>query len=214
MHGGRRKRKINELLPAFRIQSDLLQESKITMIQILEGQMSQNRPHMERALFVLGNQNAGKSKMLRHMFIDPRLGTSGNIPEKKIIKLVSLSRDRCLHVRCTSPHEMKETMDVFFEKLDHTMERAWDKYWRFNLACAMQPSAANKMPDIVTTFKAFREKFEPERIRVIQINPRQDEDETKMDLLSHSEVAIVDGRRPAPNQYPNGFFLADFFDFN
>jgi hypothetical protein len=179
---------------------------------------------MERALFVLGNQNAGKSKLLRSMFIDPRLGTSGNIPDEKIIKLVSLSRDRCLHVRCTSPHENKETIDKFFEKIDHVMKRAWDKYWRFSFACAMQPKAVNNMPDIVTTFKAFQEKFEPERIRVIQINPRQDEDETKIDLLTHREIdtlrtlgvemAIVDGRKlSVKNQYPNGFFLADFFDF-
>jgi hypothetical protein len=195
------------------------------MIKILEGQMRQNRPHMERALFVLGGQNAGKSRTLRQMFIDTRLGTSGNVPEESIIKLVSLSHDRCLHVRCTSPHERKETIDEFFEKLDHTMERAWDKYWRFNFACAMQPRAANNMPDLFSTFKAFREKFEPERIRVIQIDPRQDEDEKKIDLLlSHHEVdelrtlriemAIVDGRKSsAPNQHPNGFFLA-VFDFS
>jgi hypothetical protein len=180
---------------------------------------------MERALFVLGGQNAGKSRMLRQMFVDTRLGTSGNIPDESIIKLVSLSHDRCLHVRCTSPHEMKETIKEFFGKLDRTMERAWDKYWRFNLACALQPRAANNMPDVFTTLKALREEFEPERIRVIQINPRQDGNEGGNDLLSHDEVdalrslriemAIVDGRRSlAPNEYPNGFFLADFFDFS
>jgi hypothetical protein len=187
--------------------------------------MSQNRPHMERALFVIGKQNAGKSKLLRYMFIDPRFGTFGNIPYEKIIKLISLSRDRCLHVRCTSPHERGETIDEFFDKLDRTMERAFDMYWRFNFACALQPRAANNMPDTVTTLKKFQMRFEPERIRVIQINPRQDEDETKIDMLSDDEVdelrnmgiemAIVDGRRSsASNQYPNGFFLADFFDFN
>jgi len=49
--------------------------------------------------------------------------------------------------------------------------------------------------------------------------------EKKIGSLSHDEVdalrtlriemATVDGPRSSgPNKYPNGFFLADFFDFN
>ena len=36
--------------------------------------------HFERALFIVGEQNSGKSTQLRSMFSDPRLGSDGSVP--------------------------------------------------------------------------------------------------------------------------------------
>jgi hypothetical protein len=185
-------------------------------------QGNRKRPHLERVLMVCGGQNAGKSRLLRTMFVDPRLGTGGSRPTSAKVRLASLSRERGLYVRCTSPHEYGDTLDSFFRKLDRAMERAWHQFWRINVACAMQPAAANNMPDIVTVCREFRTRLVPERIRVVQIDPRQDN--AQGTLLPHAEVdqlrqigveiVTVDGRRSmAASQHPNGFFLSDFFDF-
>lgn len=186
------------------------------------GHAGQTRPHMERALFVVGKQNAGKSRLLRHMFVDPRLGTNGKIPGASRIKRVTLSPERCLAIRCTSPHERKETLRQFFTKIDHEMQKASDEFWRFNYACALQPEAENKMPDLVTICRKFNARFAPERIRVILIDPRQDgkpgsrlvqSDVDELRSLS-VEMAIIDGHQSTPPfEYPNGILLADFFDF-
>lgn len=184
--------------------------------------VGQKRPHMERVLFVVGKQRAGKSRLLRHMFVDRRLGTNGRIPDASRIKRVTLSPERCLAIRCTSPHERKETLRQFLAKIDHEMQRASDEFWRFNYACALQPEAENKMPDLVTICKKFNARFAPERIRVILIDPRQDGRhgsrliQSEVDELRtlSVEMVIIDGHRSTPPyEYPNGIFLADFFDF-
>src|SRR5690242_1457865 len=120
--------------------------------------MKRVEPHFERALFVLGNPNAGKSRLLRSMFIDPRFGLGGQVPTASIIKTISLSKERCLAVRCTSPHEMNETPEIFFQKIDRTMRNASSKSSRFNLACALQPMAAKRMPNVVTICGLFRQR--------------------------------------------------------
>ena len=78
------------------------------------------------------------------------------------------------------------------------------------------------MPDIVAVCREFQSRLPPERIRIVQINPRQDNDPGT--LLTHAdvdqlrllgvEVITVDGRRSSiASQHPNGLFLSDFFDF-
>src|SRR6266480_7864616 len=67
--------------------------------------------HFERALFVVGEPNSGKSKQLRSTFRDIRLGTEGNIPtERNLPEFYRLSNERCLYLRLTSPHEAKESI--------------------------------------------------------------------------------------------------------
>lgn len=190
-------------------------------MSILE-QAKRKRSHLERVLIVCGGQNAGKSRLLRTMFIDPRLGTDGAIPTSARIKLTRISRERGLYVRCTSPHEAGETIDEFFAKLDRAMERAWSRFWRINVACAMQPFSANSMPDVLEVCEQFQVRLMPERIRLIQIDPRQDGGigtllpQAHIDQLRRVgvEIVAVDGHRsPPPAQHPHGLFLADFFDF-
>ena len=185
-------------------------------------QGQRGRAHLERVLLVTGLQNAGKSTLLRRMFVDPRFGTRGVIPTHPRIGFIALSRERCLLLRISSPHEKGETLDQFFKKLDRAMQRAWNFFWRINIACAVQPNATQTTPDLVTICREFNRRLLPERIRVIQIDPRQDGQPgallsaQEIDQLRSMEVDVmtVDARRPqSTNLFPNGLLLADYFDF-
>jgi hypothetical protein len=53
--------------------------------------------YFERALFVVGEPNSGKSNQLRGMFRDVRLGTGGNLPTgRRLDELSRLSKERSL----------------------------------------------------------------------------------------------------------------------
>jgi len=178
--------------------------------------------HIERILLIAGMPNAGKSTLLRHMFTDVRLGTKGIIPNTRKISLIQLSRERSLWVRFTSPHENSESEKKFLKKINRAAERGWSLGWRINIACPIQPTATNKTPNPVDLCRALKQEFLPERIRLIQISPRQDGENGNMlslqevDALRNLEVEIltVDARRHVgKNAYPNGLLLADFFDF-
>jgi hypothetical protein len=118
---------------------------------------------------------------------------------------------------------MGETLTQFFNGIEKFGQRAWKDGWRFNLACAVQPRATKKTPDIVTICRELKRCFLPERIRIVQIDPRQDEAAGDY-LLSTAElrrlwsidddiveIATISGDRRA--QPMNGWFLADYFDF-
>lgn len=180
------------------------------------------RASIERILVVCGMQNAGKSRMLRSMFVDPQLSTNRVIPTPSRIRPAALSRERCLQIRCTSPHERGESIDDFFAELERARVAAWRTFWRFNYACALQPNANSTTPDAVTFCDEMKKRLTPERIRFVQIDPRQDG--RSGTLLGHAdvdrlrgmevEVMTVDGRRePTGAQPPHGLMLADFFDF-
>jgi len=170
---------------------------------------------IERALFVVGPQNAGKSKQLRAMFLDWQLQNGGKIlTAKKIPETYRLSNERRLHLRLTSPHEYGETPDEWLNKIGTKTQGG-----RWCVADALQPNAENKMPDVVAAVLAFMQRFDPERIRVIFLSPTWKGDTIDnyapgVDLVSSLlaediEVATVDAR----SREGNGLFLADFFDF-
>jgi hypothetical protein len=184
-------------------------------------QRARQRPHFERALFICGDQNAGKSHLLREMFVDARLGTRGVRPSQSKIRPVPLGNQRCLFVRCTSPHERGETLALYIRKVDRSMAHAFKTHWRFNFACALQPGAANNMPDIVDTCERFVADFRPERVRIMQINPTHDGSApatplttAQIDRLRKAgvEFCTIDARKHH-SLTPNGLLLADFFDF-
>jgi hypothetical protein len=186
--------------------------------------------HFERALFVVGEPDSGKSNQLRSMFRDVRLGTGGNIPtERKLPELYRLSNERCLYLRLTSPHELKESIGRrrgrnaptnFLEKTAEKIEENTPRSGRrWNFAGALQPYSMHHMPDVVATCRAFARYFNPERTRVVFLNP--DRHGAWLQKTEHME--LVDGLRTiesvevcwidARDRTVNGLLLADFFDF-
>lgn len=168
--------------------------------------------YIERALFVVGEPNDGKSTQLRSLFCDRRFGGNGKIPiSKKIPETYVLSHERSLYLRLTSPHEYNESPDDLFEKI---REKAISGRWA--IASPLQPEARNKMPDVVETVRLFIETFSPERIRVCFLSPNQagnvsDNRSRQQSLwkLKNVECLTLDARTRAGN----GFIYADFFDY-
>ena len=172
--------------------------------------------HLERALFVVGLQDSGKSTALRSMFSDWRLGTHGRIPtSKKLVSLHRLSADRQLLIRLTSPHEVGETLEEFIAKTSGSLPDG-----RCSFACPLQPNAAKNMPDVIATITAFVNALKPERVRVIFLSPdkrnRTLEKVCRGSIpilplldINRVEVASID----AGPKHRHGMFLADFFDF-
>ncbi|HEY4932145.1 MAG TPA: hypothetical protein VII23_11280 [Terriglobales bacterium] len=186
--------------------------------------------HFERALFVVGEPNSGKSNQLRSMFRDVRLGTAGIIPrDNKIPDFYRLSNDRCLYLRLTSPHEMGETIRRKQHGQDaptNFLQKTADKIIantsrlgrRWNFASALQPNAAKNMPNVVEVCSAFVRYFNPERVRVVFLSP-----DWHGESLQQEYSSLVPGLRKFPSvevcwidagsRTANGLLLADFFDF-
>ena len=178
-----------------------------------------NSLYFERALFVVGPPNAGKSYQIRDMFRDVRLNNNGNrligTPRKKY----NLSNERKLHVRITSPHESGDDWDTFVKKILKTVQNG-----RWNFVCAMQTDPTNmqtdqsiKMPFLIDSVTRFLNTFNPERIRIcfiyptykkLNIQPRLIyETIESLHKINKVECCVIDGTNF------NGLFLADFFDF-
>jgi hypothetical protein len=177
--------------------------------------------HLERALFVVAGRHRGKSTQLRGMFLDARLGNDGVIPrERKLKDFHRLTNERFLYLRLSSPHELKESLKEFLRKTRDKVEGAkteWGRRWNF--ACALQTDASNKMPDVVESVKLFVHHFEPERVRVVFLNPDRNNDFLPEDVvlrlsrrlrrIPSVEVCWIDAR----GARANGLMLADFFAF-
>jgi len=154
------------------------------------------------------------------MLTDPRLG--GQLPPGPRIAPRRLSRESCLAVRITSPHEMDESLDEFIQKIDRATEVAWGDFWRINYASAIQPRPFKQMPGIVDVCARLKREFSPERIRVVQLAPDQSEQltsqltNTEIDGLRRNNVEVIsmDARRSSyPAEPGNVRILADFFYF-
>lgn len=184
-------------------------------------QASRSRAHLERVLLVCGLPNAGKSRLIRRMFADARLG--GDVPASGPLRTRALSRERCLAGRLMSPHEANETPADFHDKIDAACVSAWRTFWRINYVSAVQPRPRNRMPGIVDVCAGLKAEFLPERIRVVHLAP--DQWGNDVSRLTHAEVdglraldvevLSVDARRSGLAAEPgNERILADFFDFS
>ena len=170
---------------------------------------------LERILFVVGEQNTGKSTQLRSLFVDPRLGTNGRIPKgRKVPESYELGLDRSLYLRLTSPHERRETMRQFLSKIERRTSVG-----RWCAALPIQPSAAHRMPDATDTVRAVVERFQPESIRLCVLSPDRrgtmhDPGELKrlfrrLWRLRNVECHCLDAR----DRTANGRLLAGYFDY-
>jgi len=179
-----------------------------------------NDRYLERALFVVGNRHTDKSTQLRSMFLDVRLGSNGQIPtERKPEDFHRLTNDRFLYLRLSSPHELEETLPGFLRKTKDKIDKAKTRFGRrWNFASALQAQAVNNMPDVVETCEGFVDRFKPEPVRVIFLNPnRKDEFLDEKEVLGNArrlrripvEVCWINAQDVAAN----GLFLADFFAF-
>lgn len=178
-----------------------------------------NDKYLERVLFVAAGRHRGKSTQLRSMFRDVRLGTAGKIPkDRKLKDFYRLTNERFLYIRLSSPHELKESPKEFLRKTEDKINAAGSQWGaRWNFACALQAQAANRMPDVVESVKLFVEYFEPERVRVVLLNPDRGgkllpEDDVlrlsrRLRRIPSVEVCWIDGR----TKTSNGLLLADFF---
>ena len=174
--------------------------------------------YIERALFVVGDQNTGKSTQIRSMFLDRRLGMNGNIPDaKRIAETYVLSHERSLYVRITSPNEWGETLEQFLDKVASKTGSG-----RWCVVSPLQPLPEKKMPGLVDTIKGFIDRFSPERIRVCFLSPdysgnllsgRSDLNINAIidDLwrIQKVECVFIDAR----SRTQNGLILTDFLDF-
>lgn len=183
--------------------------------------------YFERALFVVGEPNSGKSNQLRSMFRDVRLGTEGDIPSgRRLDEVYRLSNERGLYLRLTSPHEAGESLGKkrskknFLEKTARILDENTPRFGRrWNFAGALQPRLRHHMPDVVATCRAFVRHFDPERTRVVFLSP----DRHGVSLEEARHMDLVDGLRNVPSvevcwidardRTVNGLLLADFFDF-
>ena len=137
-----------------------------------------------------------------------------------------LSNERCLYLRITSPHEANESLDPphtpdeptnFLDKTEGKINISFGVRWNF--ASPLQPNAHNHMPDLVDTTSAFVARFNPERTRVVFLNPNRH----GQYLQEASQTAVLDRLRTIPSvemcsidardRTANGLLLADFFDF-
>jgi hypothetical protein len=178
--------------------------------------------HFERALFVIGDQDTGKSAQLRHIFQDVRFHRNGEVPTgadaPRLSEMYRISNERALYLRLTSPHEMKETVKEFLDKTEDKISRNLNLGRRWNFAGSLQPTAANNMPSAAAAIVAFMQRFHPERARAVFLNPDRHggahvqaflSGETDQLWNAGAEVIVVDARR----RDANGLVLADFFDF-
>jgi len=209
-------------LSASSIVQDLSNPCSLTTLPAMPNK-ARRTYHFERALFVVGEPNSGKSTQIRSMFCDFRFGKDGKIPnERKLPDMLRLSNERRLYLRITSPHENGESLEGFLDKTESKINRHISHGMRWNLACPLQPNEAKLMPNAAQTVGAFIGRFSPERTRVVFLNPDRHgaylERNAHTDLVHglrklYSKTAVEICWIDARNRTANGLLLADFFDF-
>ena len=182
--------------------------------------MAQSK-YVERILFIIGDQNTGKSTQLRSIFRDQRFGTCGEIPcARNIPETYPLSNERWFYLRLSSPHESGNTLEEFVAKCDRKMWASVSVVRRWNFAGALQMRATKQLPEGPReVIETFMERFNPNRVRAVILSPDRSgnvldsqEIQILMDTLQElqiCEVLTVDARWRSAH----GLMYADFFDF-
>lgn len=188
--------------------------------------------YRERALFVIGRRNAGKSAQLRNLFADCRIGDGNpNLTPGRIVQDHYLSNERGLHIRLQSPHEKPGTYTDFLTYLDNHLFGP-----RCSFAGALWPNRQIHIPDAVTFIGNLQNDRPFERIRLVLLSPDRNEglldgvdfsntyqtinhvidalyDIPRVEVVFLDARDIMPGRRNLERRRRNGLFLADFFAF-
>lgn len=176
--------------------------------------------YVERALFLIGDQNTGKSTQLRSIFRDMRLSKNGDVPKQSNLpNAYPISNERWLYLRLTSPHESNERLGEFLDKCANEMQPNKDRpsARRWNYAGPLQPNATSNLGCAPSVIDEFVKRFKPERIRVAILAPDRDGNmpanianiASKYDGIPNIEVVFIN----AMLRDSNGLFYADYFDF-
>lgn len=182
--------------------------------------------YVERVLLVCGLPDAGKSHLLRWMLADRRL--QGVYPTAAVPKPTPLSNERCLVGRLMSPHEKNhgsETLSEFIAEMERQLLAIRRKgFRRLNYFLPVQPKATANMPDPAGICAAIKRRFDPERLRVVQLDTRQNA--ASSGLVSSAveqglrnlsvEYLTIDARLQTDGEayVGNRRVLADWFDFS
>ena len=183
-----------------------------------------NQGYFERALFVVGPQNSGKSYQIRSMYRDFRLGNWGNpLPNGRRPGKIHLSNERKLFIRIMSPQESGDNWKKFINKMPKAKLNE-----RWNYVCAMQTdpinmdtNPTNKMPPLIDCISKFMHAFNPERVRLCFLSPVYYGMSVPGNILNNTIASLLrlDDRIECCNLNAkekginHGLFLADFFDF-
>ena len=177
--------------------------------------------YVERALFILGDPDAGKSTQLRSLFLDRRFNKDGAIPEqKKLPETYYISNERRLYLRLSSPHENGESSTGFLDKCEYKMRPQGGEIRRWNFLGPLQITSTNSeiIEDGTVVIKAFMDRFKPERVRAVILSPNCSgkfmETRTLKNQLEelhkiNCEVILTDARESEKN----GLIYSDYFDF-
>ena len=129
--------------------------------------------YIERALFVVGDQNTGKSTQLRSMFLDWRLNIQGVVPTTKKVRIThALSNERWLYLRLMSPHETGEMLDEF---PDDSGKRAGIRYIRGgrivprNALYMAAMTAIRHNSDMNRLYQSLVEKGKPHKVALVAV---------------------------------------------
>jgi len=173
---------------------------------------------VERALFMIGDQDTGKSTQLRSLFLDHRLGNRGQVPDaRNLPNSFALSNERRLYLRLTSPHEVGESLHDFFDKFDAAIAGGPQRRWCY--AGPLQPTGTEGLADAPSVIGAFVRRYSPERVRAVILSPTwrgahfgsAAHDALVDALLATPGVEVVTA--DARHRTANGLVYADFFDF-
>jgi hypothetical protein len=173
--------------------------------------------YLERALFVVGQPRAGKSRHLRGMFRDWRFGRRGQPSrERGPIPPVALSNERMLLIFPSSPQENRLAPQDWLDRIQQAMGSG-----RWCFAGALQGRGTAGLPDAIQYVQSFANRFHPERIRTCFLSP-DGQNRAIGNFVNLAQaipaIAHIDGAEcvfiDAQLEATNGLLLADFFDFS
>jgi hypothetical protein len=184
--------------------------------------MKTKKPYVERALFIIGEKDAGKSKQIHSVLRDWRLHKEGKVPRKKtrrIPETYALSNERWLYVRTRSYFEIPQSLDDFLDECAAKMKENEDLRRRWNFLGALRPDKEGKRLSAACVIESFAKHFSVERTRAVILLPYQNGKSIKPSNLTKlianlraknvTDVLMVD----ATSRVGNGLIYADFFDF-